>query len=112
MTVSEKSEDYGREVQDKFRKAGLRITSDFRSEKLGAKIRDAQIEMTPYMFVVGPRDAENGTVSVRDRLDGDQGAMSIDEAIAKLQQEVADRVVRVKHKSDVSLVGDGVDNEY
>ena len=112
LTVSEKSEDYGREVQDKFRKAGLRITSDFRSEKLGAKIRDAQIEMTPYMFVVGPRDAENGTVSVRDRLDGDQGAMSIDEAIAKLQQEVADRVVRVKHKSDVSLVGDGVDNEY
>ncbi len=112
LTVSEKSEAYGREVQAKFKKAGLRITSDFRSEKLGAKIREAQIEMTPYMFVVGPRDAENGTVSVRDRLDGDQGAMSIDEAIAKLQQEVADRVVRVKHKSDVSLVGDRVDNEY
>lgn len=112
LTVSEKSEAYGQQVQQQFRDAGLRISSDFRSEKLGAKIRDAQIEMTPYMFVVGPRDAENGTVSVRDRLDGDQGAMSIEEAIRKLQQEVADRVVRVKHKSEVSLVGDGVENEY
>ena len=112
LTVSEKSEEYGKQVQQQFRDAGLRISSDFRSEKLGAKIRDAQIEMTPYMFVVGPRDAENGTVSVRDRLDGDQGAMSIEDAIQKLQQEVADRVVRVKHKSEVSLVGDGVENEY
>ncbi|MGI9516713.1 MAG: threonine--tRNA ligase, partial [Pirellulaceae bacterium] len=112
LTVSDKSEEYGRKVQQQFLDGGLRIEGDFRSEKLGAKIRDAQMEMTPYMLVVGPRDAENNAVSVRDRIDGDLGAMPVSEAIAKLQQEVADRVVRVKHKSDVSMAADRVDNEY
>ena len=64
------------------------------------------------MFVVGPRDAENGTVSVRDRLDGDLGPMSVDQAIAKLLQEVDERAVRVKHKTNVSLATDKVENEY
>ncbi len=112
LTVSEKSEEYGRLVQQRFRDAGLRIESDFRSEKLGAKIRDGQLEMVPYMLVVGPRDAENGTVSVRDRVDGDLGAMPLDEAIAKLQSEDADRTVRQKHDNRVSLADDGVANEY
>ncbi len=96
LTVSEKSEQYGQQVLNQFRDAGLRIDGDFRSEKLGAKIRDAQLEMTPYMFVVGPRDQENGTVSVRDRLQGDLGAMSVEQAISKLQQEVETREVRMK----------------
>ena len=63
-------------------------------EKLGAKIRDAQLELIPYMLVIGPRDAEQGTVSIRDRLEGDLGAMSIEAAIAKLQTEIAARTVR------------------
>lgn len=112
LTVSEKSDEYGKSVLQKFQDAGLRITGDFRSEKLGAKVRDAQLEMSPYMFVVGPRDAENGTVSVRDRLDGDLGPMSVDQAIAKLLQEVDERAVRVKHKTNVSLATDKVENEY
>ena len=58
LTVSEKSEAYGREIEQKLRAAGLRATGDFRAEKLGSKIRDAQLELIPYMFVVGPRDAE------------------------------------------------------
>jgi threonyl-tRNA synthetase len=54
------------------------------------------LEMIPYMLIVGPRDAENGTVSVRDRVDGDLGAMSVAEAIAKFEQEVIEKTVRRK----------------
>ena len=117
MSVSDKSEGYGREVLEKFQAAGLRVKDDFRSEKLGAKIRDAQLELIPYMLVVGPRDQENGTVSVRDRIDGDLGAFPIDEAIEKLKSEADARQVRQVHrnKSAVSAV-DSADtqtsNEY
>jgi len=54
------------------------------SEKLGAKIRDGRLDLLPYMLIVGPRDAENGTVSVRDRVEGDLGAMPLAQAIAWL----------------------------
>src|SRR5207253_9982570 len=74
ITVSEKSEQYGRDVEAKLRAAGLRVKGDYRSEKLGAKIRDGQLEHIPYMLVVGPRDAESGSVSLRDRREGDLGA--------------------------------------
>ncbi len=94
LTVSEKSEEYGRQVEKQFREAGLRIKPDFRSEKLGAKIRDAQLELIPYMLVVGPRDAENGTVSVRDRIEGDLGALTVEETIKKFQDEIEARSVR------------------
>ncbi|MEL7498931.1 MAG: threonine--tRNA ligase [Planctomycetota bacterium] len=101
LTVSDKSEDYGRAVEEQMRDAGLRVKGDFRSEKLGAKIRDGQLDMIPYMLIVGPRDAENGTVSVRDRIDGDLGAIPLAEAIAKFQTEVAEKTVR-KPDSDGS----------
>jgi threonyl-tRNA synthetase len=94
LPVSDKSLDYAKEVQTACRAAGIRATVDSRSDKLGAKIRDAQLELIPYMFVVGPRDAESGAVSVRDRIDGDLGAMPLTDAIERLKKEVADRVVR------------------
>jgi threonyl-tRNA synthetase len=94
VTVSEKSEDYGRHVAAQLADAGLRAQSDYRAEKLGAKIRDAQLDLVPYMFVVGPRDVAEGTVSVRDRLDGDLGAMPLKQAMEKLNAEVAARKVR------------------
>jgi threonyl-tRNA synthetase len=96
LTVSDKSEEYGREVQRRCEAAGLRITGDYRSEKLGAKIRDAQLDMVPYMLVVGPRDSEGGTVSIRDRVDGDLGALSLDDTITKLREEVTTRRIRQK----------------
>ena len=96
LTVSDKSEEYGRRVESQMRDAGIRVKGDYRSEKLGAKIRDGQLEMIPYMMIVGPRDAENGTVSIRDRIDGDLGAIPVEEAIAKFQSEVADKTVRRK----------------
>ncbi|MEM7784223.1 MAG: threonine--tRNA ligase, partial [Planctomycetota bacterium] len=94
LTVSDKSEEYGRNVEQKFKAAGLRVAGDYRSEKLGAKIRDAQISQIPYMLVVGPRDAENGSVSVRCRYEGDLGAMPVDEAIQKFTDEVEAKLYR------------------
>jgi threonyl-tRNA synthetase len=88
LTVSEKSEEYGRGVEKRLKQAGFRVTGDYRSEKLGAKIRDGQLEKIPYMIVVGPKDAENQTVSLRGIREGDLGALPIDQAIDKFQREV------------------------
>ncbi len=94
LTVSEKSETYGREVEQRLRDEGFRVEADYRGQKLGAKIREAQLDLIPYMLVVGEKDAENGTVTVRDRIEGDLGAMPLDGAIAKLHQEIAEKTVR------------------
>ena len=113
MTVSEKSEDYGRQVVDQLKAAGLRVTGDFRPEKLGSKIRDAQMDLIPYMAVVGPRDAEGGTLSLRDRIDGDLGALSIQETIDKLLEEVENRVVKQKFSNAGAIAEEGeAENEY
>jgi threonyl-tRNA synthetase len=113
LTVSERSEAYGREVERRLREAGLRTAGDFRAEQLGAKIRDAQLELIPYMFVVGPRDMQAGTVSVRDRLDGDLGAIPLGRAIDKLLAEVAAKKVRqVVHATQAAVGGGGVGHEY
>jgi len=112
VTVSEKSEAYGREVEEKLRSAGFRVSGDYRSEKLGAKIRDAQLELIPYMFVVGPRDAEQGTVSLRDRLDGDLGALSLADAMQRLSDEVAERKVRKTFSGSAGLEAKAEANEY
>ncbi len=94
LTVSEKSEDYGRQVEQQLKDAGFRVSGDYRGQKLGAKIRDAQLALIPYMFVVGEKDAQNGTATVRDRIEGDLGPMPLMAAIAKLQEEIDARTVR------------------
>jgi threonyl-tRNA synthetase len=113
LTVSEKSEEYGRQVEAQLREAGMRVTGDYRAEKLGSKIRDAQLELIPYMLVVGPRDAESGTVSVRDRISGDLGAMPLAEAISKFQAEVTAKEVRqIAEKQSTGLGERGGAHEY
>jgi len=113
LVVSQKFEEYGRKVEAQFRQAGLRVTGDYRPEKLGAKIRDAQLELIPYMLIVGGRDEEQGTVSVRDRIEGDLGAMPVAQAIARLQEEAAKRVVRQKiEQIDAGLTSRGESHEY
>jgi threonyl-tRNA synthetase len=112
VTVSEKSEEYGRQIERQLHDSGLRVQSDYRAEKLGAKIRDAQLELIPYMFVVGPRDAEAGTVSVRDRLEGDLGAMPIAEATERLKTEIHQRRVRKTYEGSAGLGERGSQNEY
>jgi threonyl-tRNA synthetase len=89
LTVSDKSEAYGRSVLEELRAKGLRAEADFSGDKLGAKIRNARTFRYPYMLVVGPKDAEANTVSVRSRDAGELGAMPRDAFIAKLLAESA-----------------------
>jgi threonyl-tRNA synthetase len=103
LIVSEKSEPYGREMEQRFNQAGLRVSGDYRPEKLGAKIRDAQLEKIPYMVIVGEKDMAAGTVTVRDRIDGDLGTMSPEAAMERFQQEIADRTVRQTFASTAGL---------
>jgi threonyl-tRNA synthetase len=114
MSISDKFEDYARQVEARFRAAGFRVTADLRGTKINAKVRDAQVELIPYMLIVGGKDQENGTVSLRDRIDGDLGAMPIDQALAKLQQEVTERRIRqVSEKKFQQFDDSGAEaNEY
>jgi len=112
LTVSEKAEAYGRGIEQQLKATGLRVEGDFRAEKLGSKIRDAQLMKVPYMMIVGPKDVENETVSLRDRIDGDVGAMSLAEALTRLNEEIRDRTVRQVVKSDVRLLETAEGSEY
>ena len=88
LPVTDRAADYCPEQAKKLEDMGFRVEVDYRNEKIGRKIRDAQMEKVPYMVVVGDRDMENGTVSPRHRADGDLGAMSMDEFSALLKQVV------------------------
>lgn len=88
LTVSEKSEAYGRSVLSELKSKGIRAEADFSADKLGSKIRSARLLRHPYMLVVGPKDAEAGTVSVRSR-EADLGAMPRADLIAKILGESA-----------------------
>jgi threonyl-tRNA synthetase len=91
LPLSEKFLDYGRETAAKIRAAGLRVETDESNEKLGAKIRDAQLQKIPYMLVVGEKEVAAGTVSVRKRTGGEQLSMSIDEFVAEARRVIAGR---------------------
>ena len=115
MPISEKFDDYAKQVTAQFREAGFRATMDTRSSKINAKIRDGQLELIPYMLVVGGRDQEQGTVAVRDRIEGDLGAMPVAEAIARLTEEVKSRRIRQVAKPTFTNVDDAAtveENEY
>ena len=88
LPVTDRAADYCAEQAKKLEDMGFRVEVDYRNEKIGRKIRDAQMEKVPYMVVVGDRDMENSTVSPRHRADGDLGAMSMDEFSALLKQVV------------------------
>jgi threonyl-tRNA synthetase len=89
--VSEKVADYARHIYETLRSYGIRVHLDDRNEKLPAKIRDAQLQKVPYMLVVGPKEAEAGTVSVRHRSRGDLGGRPLADLLQALQQEIASR---------------------
>jgi threonyl-tRNA synthetase len=91
LPISDKVADYSRQVLGRLLEKGFRATIDLRAEKIGAKIRDAQLEKIPAMLVVGVKEAENLAVSYRDRVDGDLGAMPLEEAVARLEAERASR---------------------
>jgi threonyl-tRNA synthetase len=91
LPISEKFLDYAKEVEAALKAKGLRAKLDLSDEKLGYKIRKAELEKVPYALVVGGKEAETQTVGVRKRHQGDLGAMSIDDLAARMLTEVAER---------------------
>jgi threonyl-tRNA synthetase len=88
MPITDRTADYAKAVADKLNELGFRAETDLRNEKIGYKIREAQMNKLPYMLVIGDREAEAGAVAVRTRTGEDLGAMPVDEFIAKLSEEV------------------------
>ncbi len=93
LAISEKHAEYATKIVEKMRAAGIRVELDMRNEKIGYKIREAQLEKVPYMLIAGDKEQETNTVSVRARKQGDKGAMSVDEFIALVQKEVAEKTL-------------------
>ncbi|MGO4539648.1 threonine--tRNA ligase [Paenibacillus sp. 2TAB19] len=91
IPVSTAYEEYARSVAEQLQASGIRVESDLRNEKLGYKIREAQLEKAPYMLVVGENEMQAGAVSVRKRGEGDIGAMPVAELIGLLQKQIAEK---------------------
>ena len=92
LPITDRAADYCVQQAAELRKQGFRVEVDSRNEKIGKKIREAQIEKVPYMVVVGDRDLENGTVSPRHRAAGDLGAMSFEDFEALLKKVVDEKI--------------------
>ena len=91
LPITDRVHPYARGVMEKLEQAGIRCEFDERNEKIGYKIREAQMEKVPYMLVLGDKEQESGMVAVRSRKTGETEVMALDELIAKLQKEVADK---------------------
>ena len=91
MPITDRAADYAKDVAARLTALGVRVETDLRNEKIGYKIREAQMQKIPYMLVVGDREAESGKVAVRTRKGEDLGAMSFDEFAAKIQDEIKTR---------------------
>ena len=100
LPISDKYMDYGRKVFEVLNKSGIRTEMDTRAEKIGYKIREAQMQKIPYMLVAGAKEEENGLVSVRSRFAGDEGQKSLDEFVASVSSEIAEKTVREVVKQD------------
>jgi threonyl-tRNA synthetase len=107
LPVSEKYSEYGCKVETELRAKGFRVTADYRPEKIGYKIREAQLEKIPYMLVVGEKEQTAGTVAVRDRVDGDLGAMTLAEFVNRMESEVRERTIRQVSTATAGLAEGG-----
>ena len=88
LPISVHHHDYAKEINEKFLEAGLKVELDLREEKIGYKIREAQLQKIPYMIILGDKEREANAVGVRSRKDGDIGQMSVDEFISKIKKEI------------------------
>ena len=88
LPISDAHLDYAESVKEELVKQGIRVEVDSRNEKIGYKIREAQMQKTPYMLVVGEKEIEEKAVGVRSRADGDIGQMKVEDFINKIQQEI------------------------
>ena len=92
MTITERGDDWAREVEAELLSRGMRVELDLRNEKIGFKIRQAQQEKVPYMFVIGDKEAQEGAVAVRSRKDGDLGTMALMDVAQRLEEEIRTKV--------------------
>ena len=88
LSIAEPHIEYAKKLEEEFKKNGIRVEIDDRSEKIGYKIREAQLQKVPYMLVVGDKEQETGKVGVRNRKDGDIGAMKLEDFVNKIDEEV------------------------
>ena len=93
LPVADRHLDYVYEIKNVLEAQGMRVEVDSRSEKIGYKIREAQLEKVPYMFIIGDKDIEAQTVSVRHRKNGDLGAMKLEEFIEKAVEEINTKTI-------------------
>jgi threonyl-tRNA synthetase len=107
LPVSEKYADYGQKVEAELRSRGYRVSGDYRPEKIGYKIREAQLEKIPYMLVVGEKEQAAGTVAVRDRVEGDLGAMNLSALLERLEKEVREKTIRQVSTATAGLAEGG-----
>lgn len=91
LPVTDRAKEYGESIADKLDSMGIRVTVDNRNEKIGYKIRQAQLEKIPYFFIVGDKEVEDRTVSLRSRKDGDLGASPLEDVISKIIEENASK---------------------
>ncbi len=94
IPVSDKTLDYAKNVKDKLKNAGIRVHLDDRAEKMGYKIREAQVKKIPYMIVVGPKEAEENKIAVRSRFKGDEGTSTIEDFINNILKEIDNKEIR------------------
>ena len=91
LPISDAQLEYARKIEEKYRKDGIRIEVDDRNEKIGYKIREAQLRKIPYMLVVGDKEIESNAVAVRSRKEGDIGQINADEFLARMKKEIANK---------------------
>jgi threonyl-tRNA synthetase len=99
--------EYARKVDRALQEKGVRVTVDTRPEKIGYKVRDAQLEKIPYMLVVGEKEQTANTVSVRDRVDGDLGAKPVSEVLHLMLHEIAAKRIRQVSTASAGLADSG-----
>ncbi|WP_027307654.1 threonine--tRNA ligase [Caloramator sp. ALD01] len=92
LPVTDRANEYAKELEEKLKDNGIRVETDLRNEKIGYKIREAQLQKVPYMIILGDKEVEAANVSVRSRKDGDMGAMAVEEFISKIREEIDKKI--------------------
>jgi len=93
MSIAEKHNEYANKVRDMLEEQGIRVELDDRNEKIGYKIREAQLQKVPYMLILGDKEVEENKVGVRERKAGDLGQMSIDEFMNRIKEEIESKKI-------------------
>jgi threonyl-tRNA synthetase len=93
LTIGEKFNNYAKSVEQKFLAQNIRATSDLRNEKIGAKIREGRLDLIPYLAVVGAKEEEANTLTLRSRKNGELGSITVDDVAEKLTEEIKTRTL-------------------